>query len=274
MNSPQVFTAFDIAVTADEQVLPEVVEHARDEVGAVVRAAHLPIRSVRVRLTPHGDPELPYSVVAQANLLAAGRLVRAQADGRNSWEAIDRLQSRLREVLAHLTSGEEARQENRSSPGIVRWPHRSCPDEPSCWYPRPEEEREIVRHKSYPLRRCTVDDAAHDMGLLDYDFHLFTEAGTGRDALLHRVGPTGYRLVFVTPPGPHEPATFQLPVTISAELAPLLNAAAAVVRLNRLGSRFLLFRDVDSGRGAVLYRRYDGHYGLITSTLESRGDRF
>ena len=26
---------------------------------------------------------------------------------------------------------------------------------------------------------------------------------------------------------------------------------------------WVFFRDADSGRGHVLYRRYDGHYGLI-----------
>lgn len=273
MNSPQVSTAVDITVTADRHALPEVVDHARDRIGAAVRAAHLPIRSVHVRLTPHGDPVKPYSVVAQANLLACGRLVRTQADGRNSWEAIDRLHDRLRGLLEQLAARGAARRGVPALPGFPQRPHRSGPDQRSCWYPRPDCEREIVRHKSYRLRRCTVDDAAHDMGLLDYDFHLFTEAGTRRDALLYRSGPTGYRLMLLSPPGPHELAAFQLPVTISAEPVPLLNAAAAVARLNRVGSRFLFFLDADTGRGAVLYRRYDGHYGLITPEAGNRGDR-
>ena len=32
---------------------------------------------------------------------------------------------------------------------------------------------------------------------------------------------------------------------------------------------FLLFRNADTGRGNVLYRRYDGHYGLVTPADEA-----
>jgi hypothetical protein len=33
--------------------------------------------------------------------------------------------------------------------------------------------------------------------------------------------------------------------------------------MDELNHRFLLFVDAATGRGAVLYLRYDGHYGLI-----------
>ena len=37
------------------------------------------------------------------------------------------------------------------------------------------------------------------MDLLDYDFHLFTEIGTGTAGVLYRAGATGYRLALVAP---------------------------------------------------------------------------
>ena len=52
----------------------------------------------------------------------------------------------------------------------------------------------ITRHKSYSLPTCTVEEAAVEMEALDYDFHLFTEEGTGQDSVLYREGPTEYRL--------------------------------------------------------------------------------
>ena len=33
--------------------------------------------------------------------------------------------------------------------------------------------------------------------------------------------------------------------------------------MNAVGHRFLFFENAATGRGSVLYRRYDGHYGLI-----------
>ncbi|MET0883622.1 MAG: sigma 54 modulation/S30EA ribosomal C-terminal domain-containing protein, partial [Acidimicrobiales bacterium] len=37
----------------------------------------------------------------------------------------------------------------------------------------------------------------------------------------------------------------------------------ALERLDAGGEPFVFFCDADTGRGAVAYLRYDGHYGLI-----------
>ena len=36
--------------------------------------------------------------------------------------------------------------------------------------------------------------------------------------------------------------------------------------LDAVGDELVFFVDEATGRGAVLYRRYDGHYGLVTAT--------
>ena len=33
--------------------------------------------------------------------------------------------------------------------------------------------------------------------------------------------------------------------------------------MNAVEHRFVLFENAATGRGSVIYRRYDGHYGLI-----------
>ena len=43
-----------------------------------------------------------------------------------------------------------------------------------------------------------------------------------------------------------------------------LTLEEAVERLNSGGEPHVFFADATNGRGNVLYRRYDGHYGLIT----------
>jgi Sigma 54 modulation/S30EA ribosomal protein C terminus len=47
-------------------------------------------------------------------------------------------------------------------------------------------------------------------------------------------------------------------------LAPRLTLKRAAERLGFLGLPFLFFIEVAEGRAFVLYRRYDGHYGLIS----------
>ncbi|TNC20467.1 ribosome hibernation promotion factor [Amycolatopsis alkalitolerans] len=264
------FAATDIRATTDGRLPPGTAAYAQEKIAATLHLAHRPVLSARVRVTRHGDPAVPNPVVAQVNLDVSGRLVRVQAEGDNAHEAIDLAQARLRRRLERIAQHWEARRGGMPSGEPHEWRHESEPAHRHRWYPRPAPEREIVRHKSFALARCTVDEAARDMGLLDYDFYLFTEAGTGRDSVLYRAGATGYRLAQLTPPGPHELAPCGLPLTISDQPAPELTTDEAANRLGMLGLPFLFFLDAERGRGAVIYHRYDGHYGLITPALGER----
>lgn len=119
----------------------------------------------------------------------------------------------------------------------------------------------MVRHKSCTLGRETPDEAAAEAELLDYDFHLFTEKSTGEDSVIYRTA-DGYRLALahrrtrrLGPVGPS--------VTVSEMLAPRLPVAEAAARLEAEGQPFLFFVNAETGRGNLIYHRYDGHYGLI-----------
>jgi hypothetical protein len=46
--------------------------------------------------------------------------------------------------------------------------------------------------------------------------------------------------------------------------APVLEVDEAIERIGASGERFVFFENAASGRGNVIYRRYDGHYGLLT----------
>ena len=67
-------------------------------------------------------------------------------------------------------------------------------DDRPNYFPRPADERRVIRRKSFTMAPCTIDEAAREMDLLYYDFHLFTEQGTDTAAVLYRAGTTGYRL--------------------------------------------------------------------------------
>lgn len=212
--------AVDVQVAFDGKLPARAADFAREKFGALFHLAPAPVLSARVRRSRRGDPGVSHSVLAQANLDVGGRLVRAQAEGDSSHEAIDRLEPRLRKRVGRFGEGWEDRRGGLPSAEPHEWRHQSEPVHRHRWYPRPEAEREIVRRKTFTLRRCTVDEAAWDTGRLAYDFHLFCEAGTGQDSVLYRAGPTGYRLAQFTSPHSHELASCRLPVTLSLQPAP------------------------------------------------------
>ncbi|HLU55932.1 MAG TPA: sigma 54 modulation/S30EA ribosomal C-terminal domain-containing protein [Pseudonocardia sp.] len=250
-----------------------IAEYARDRIGSVLRFARGPVLHARVRITRHADPAVELPVTAQANLDVNGRLVRAQVRGRTDREAVDLLKDRLRRRLQHhlrRTVGHWEDRRGRGAPpaggrpagGVREWRHGDQPTRRPPYFPRPPEEREIVRRKSYTLGECTLDEAAFDMESMDYDFHLFTELGTGQDSVLYR-DRDGYRLAQPRPQ-PEALARHAVPVTVSETPAPELSTEEAVQRMAALDQPFLFYVDRDRGRGALLYHRYDGHYGLIT----------
>lgn len=242
--------------------LPGADEYARTKIEDLRRFLHRPLLHAHVKLTRHGDPALERPVVAQANLDVDGRLVRAEAEGETARDAIDRLGERLQRRLRRAADHWQARRDGQS----IRLP-QDADTEPTARPTRVSvapEERQVVRHKSFTLAPCTVDEAAVEMELLDYDFHLFTEERTGMASVLYKGGPTDYRLAQVQPTTKEELAPFELPLTISSQPPPCLSVEQAAERMGLLGLPFMFFINAAEGRAGVLYHRYDGHYGLIT----------
>lgn len=254
----QTFPEVDVRVTLRGH-LPGAEDYAIRRVLEAQRLASEPVLAARVKLVRHTDPAVDRPIVAQANLNLRGRLIRAQASGISVTEAVDLMHDRLRRRLEKSARHWEARRGHQSNGEGWRHGQLGTPREP--FFPRPVEDREIVRHKTFSLARVTVDQAAAELESMDYDFHLFTETGTERESVLYRTD-DGYRLAQVE--APQEPISAGFPLTVSAQAAVRLTVPAAIERLNLSGQPFLFFVDPERERGEVLYHRYDGHYGLIT----------
>ncbi|WP_236795428.1 sigma 54 modulation/S30EA ribosomal C-terminal domain-containing protein [Amycolatopsis sp. GM8] len=245
----------EVAVQTAGEVLDGARDYVQRSIGSFARRLTGEVEAVRMRLTTLRQTSTARPALAQVNLTVDGRPVRAQVAAAFFREAAVLLRARL---SGHLT--------RLAHPVVPRsWPdadrRRSGPPAVEI---KPAQRR-IVRRKCYPLARCRPDEAALVMDVMDYDFHLFVDADTGQDSMVHRIGPTGYRLARLSglrPPAP--PAS--MPWTINVHDIPRLTPGQAAGRLDTTEMPYRFFRDTATGRGSVLYRRYDGHYGLLTAT--------
>jgi ribosome-associated translation inhibitor RaiA len=262
MTRRQTISVPEVEVVAGKEIPEAARTRARRKIAALVRYVNEPVLHARVRLTESRDPAVARPVIAQGNLDLNGRVLRAQVAAPTAHEAVGLLEARMRRRLDKMARDWQARRGGMPDAAPHEWRHINEPTLRPEYYPRPESERQVVRHKTFAPAELTPDEAASDMDLLDYDFYLFTDADTGQDSVIYRAGPTGYRLARVDPDPVRIPDT-AVPLTLSDRPAPLLTVAEARKQLDATGLPFLFFAEPASGRGRVLYRRYDGHYGLV-----------
>ncbi len=244
-------------------VPPSSMDLAVDKIRAALRHASEPVLFARVKLTMSADPAVERPAVAQVNLDLNGRLIRAQANAESMREAIDRMSGQLKIRLDRAARNWGAVGGGKPAPQPAEWRHQSTPAQRLPYFPRPRDERAVIKHKSYAPARQTPDEAVTEMELLDYDFYLFTERATGQDSVLYRTY-NGFQLVQARPRR-SELGPMPASIMVSDQPTPRLDTAGAIDRLEGLGQPFLFFLDSQTGRGSLIYHRYDGHYGHITS---------
>lgn len=233
---------FELELTTRGAVGDRLRDYAETKVRRAARTAPRPVLFARVALTEHENPSTQRPATAKAALDVSGRLVRAHVAAPTMTEAVDLLADRLERRLRILAEHLEGRRHETGIATPGAWRHGDLPAARPNHFPRPAEEREVVQHKTYEIGAVTPAEAALDMELLGHDFYLFTNLDTGRDAVLYRLDGRVELL----------------------EQAPELSVEEAEERLDASGEPFVFFLDSQTGRGRVLYHRYDGHYGLIT----------
>jgi len=110
-------------------------------------------------------------------------------------------------------------------------------------------------------------EAPLDLELLDHDFYPFKNRETGEDNVVTRSEGSGYELL--EPSATSALAETAAPIRHSAVRPPILNVEDAEQLLDLGDLTFVFFVDPERGRGQVLYRRYDGYYGLIAPAEET-----
>ncbi|MGW4329477.1 sigma 54 modulation/S30EA ribosomal C-terminal domain-containing protein [Nocardia sp. NPDC004573] len=233
-------------MTTQGEVAATDVTRAVRAVARVLRRHHLDAPA-RVRLSAPADPEAP--TVVQVDVRHLDGVIRAQVTGPRGFAvtfAAERLDRRLARMAAR-----EAR----------TWPDPARPPLARAGAPRP-----IVRRKRCALSTCTPAEAVAVLDAMDYDAHLFTDADTGEDAVVHWAA-AGVRLIrqraTFAPIWSPETVRSTPPIVVDAAPAVCLDPVEAANMLCRSGLPFLFCTDPSSGRGGLLYRRHDGDLALV-----------
>ncbi len=246
------------AIVVRGDVPDQMVAYARDKLRRIVAHASAPVLDVELQLDHHADParERPNHVEATIDL--DGTPVRAHRSAATMSEAIDRTLTRLRRRVEAATERPQAVQLRHRD--LESWHHDDRPTARPHIYPRPLEERQLIRRKTFALEPESIEEALFDLETLDHDFFLFVHDETNAEAVVYRRG-SGYGIMqrIATPDAINRT---EIPLQAGSQPATTTLEDALSV-LDESDAPFEFFIDAESGRGTVAYRRYDGHYGLI-----------
>lgn len=252
----------DPAIVVRGDVADAMVAYGKDKLLQVASHTGAPVLELELRLDHHGDPARARGNHVEMSLDLDGTAVRARYSAPTMREAIDGAAARLRrrmEAVSERPQSRQLRHRDRSS-----WHHDDRPTERPHFFPRPVDDRTVVRRKSFVLRPESIEEAVFDLELLDHDFLLFRHDASRAEAVVYRTD-DGYGLAqrVLTPEdldaigiGPFTRG----PVPVERSLED------AVAVLDATDEPFDFFVDRVTDRGCVVYRRYDGNYGLVEST--------
>ena len=216
------------------------------------------LSGAHLRLTHVTYPAAEQPAVAEVIIDVAGHVVRARAAAANMAAAARLLQTTLADKLRRAS---RALGTGHPVPPVTggEQPHHVVARLGSGR----GAEAHVVRHRPVRLARETAREAVLDMELGDYEFFLFVDALTGADCLLERRGPDTFQLFSAGAASCSEPGpgVSVLPADLRP---PRIELAEAARRLTDSEAEHLFFVDAATGRGSVLYRRYPGHYALIS----------
>ena len=252
----------NIEITARGDVSEHAREQAREKLGNLEAFVKGPLLGARVVLIQEPNPRIPMPARAEAEVDLQGRFIRARAAAPSMEAAVDDVVERLQRHLRRYVDRLAARQREPAEPQPGEWAHRSWSAPRSSTFERPVEEREIIRRKSFTFGAMSVDEAADALEDLDNDFFLFHDVGTDADAVVY------WRddgLLALIEPRSVQSTDSRGAVLEKSRLSSPIGLEAAVAEMNMVGHRFLFFENAATGRGNGIYRRYDGHYGLIAS---------
>ena len=250
-------------------------EYAREKLLHATRMAFGPVLQLELRMTQHADPARLVQAFVEMNGVINGRPVRAHAAAPTMHEAIDATAQRFTQRIERSQDRREA-QHQRLTNGAA-WHHAdraTAARHAAGVFERAPDARELRRRKAFLLDAETIDEAILDLELLDHDFFLFEQLDSAEPNVVTRDG-DAYRL-YQPRPDPESLAGVIAPVTLDPATAPNCSIEAARELLaiesevHGRGPAFVFFIDADSGNGSVVYRRRDGHDGLITARAPRR----
>ncbi|MFO7630344.1 MAG: ribosome-associated translation inhibitor RaiA [Prochlorococcaceae cyanobacterium] len=180
------------------EVTPAIRQYTEEKLGRAIGHFDGLVKEADVHLSVARNPRVPQQT-AEVTVFANGTVIRAQERSENLYASIDLVAGKLSRQLSRY---KDRIQEQHQGPV-----HRSARDEEAgaASLPPPGsnlvdgKEPELpsrgVRRKYFAMPPMSLDQAMHQLDLIDHDFYIFRDESSGEIQVVYRRNHGGYGVI-------------------------------------------------------------------------------
>jgi putative sigma-54 modulation protein len=173
------------------EVTPALRDYTEDKLGRAIGHFNGLVKEADVHLSVARNPRVPQQT-AEVTVFANGLVIRAQERSENLYASIDMVAAKLsRQLRRHKDRLHN--HHNAPSTGAVVEP---APIEGDLTEGRePALPAPAVRRKYFAMPSMSIDDALHQLELIDHDFYVFRDAASGSIQVVYRRNHGGFGVI-------------------------------------------------------------------------------
>lgn len=181
------------------EVTPAIRDYTETKLTRAISHFEGMVKEADVHLSVARNPRVPQQI-AEVTMFANGTVIRAQEKSENLYASIDLVASKLsrqlhryKDRLQEAHQGpvhRSARDEEAGAAAALPPPGAALTDGKEAELPSPG-----VRRKYFAMPPMSLDDALHQLELIDHDFYLFRDAESGQLQVVYRRNHGGFGVI-------------------------------------------------------------------------------
>ena len=181
------------------EVTPSLREYTHSKIQKAIQHFEEMVKEADVHLSVAKNPRTPQQT-AEVTVFANGTVIRAQERSENLYASIDLVASKLCRQLRRYKDRHSDHHHSHGHSASITPSTESVLEESSidgsllegkeAHLPNPG-----VRRKYFPMPPMTVDQARHQLDVIDHDFYLFREKESGELQVIYRRNHGGYGVI-------------------------------------------------------------------------------
>ena len=160
---------------------------------AVSHFSHL-ASEVDINLSVERNPRISNNHSAEVTIFANGKVIRAHESSENMYASIDRVADKIARQLRKFKerNGRDRTKHKPKTSVAVAWQPVDSPPDANR---EPQLPPEVVRSKYFSMPPMTVEDALHQLELVDHDFFVFRNSSTDEINVIYERNHGGYGVI-------------------------------------------------------------------------------